>query len=377
MENIIKKSKTNSKPGHKWQAIRNHIISEITSGNYIPGDAIPSENYICDIVGVSRTTVRQAFKELENEGLIYRVKGKGTFLADISNNAAEVKKEKNKMFCLVIPEIREPFYASLTQGFEDCLSKENLQTLVCDSGNDVSKQGNIFLQLLHRAIDGIAIVPSTSGKTPGFQIQLLIDNGIPVVLCHRGVEGVRVPVITWDREKIGRMAGETLLKKGHRDIAYFATYKYEVPEAHILGLRKTLNLAGIDLPENRIIFGPRGDTDDCSAQRDRLLAELLSSVERPTAIMCNSETEIERVFWLAYKMGIRIPQELSIIGFGDSHRNTIFKKMVTSVVLDELELGSIAARTLHEISQGLRSINDDTVVTQELYLYEGSTVASM
>ncbi len=377
MENIIKKSNTNSKPGHKWQAIRKHIVSEITSGNYLPGDAIPSENYICDIVGVSRTTVRQAFKELENEGLIYRVKGKGTFLADISNNATDAKKEKNKMFCLVIPEIREPFYSSLTQGFEDFLSKENLQTLVCDSGNDVSKQGNIFLQLLHRAIDGIAIVPSTSGKTPGFQIQLLIDNGIPVVLCHRGVEGVRVPVVTWDREKIGHIVGETLAKKGHRDIAYFATYQYEVPEAHIKGLRYTLNQAGIDLPDSRIIFGPRGDTDDCSAQRDRLLAGLLSSVNRPTAIMCNSETEVERVFWLAYKMGIKIPQDISIIGFGDSHRNTIFKKMLTAVVLDELELGSIAARMIHEISQGLRSINDDTVVSKELHLYEGSTVATI
>lgn len=362
--------------GHKWQKIKNHIIAEVTSGDYAAGDAIPSENYICDQTGVSRTTVRQAFRELETEGVIYRVKGKGTFLSDIKTSEP-AKKQQCRLYGLVIPEIREPLYASLTQGFGDYLSCDNFQTLVCDSGDDIARQGNIFLQLLHRSIDGIAMVPSTTGKTPAFQIELLINNNIPVVLCHRGVEGVSVPVMTWDRETVGRLAGEKLISSGHKKIAYFGAYQYEVPLAHIKGLREVLSQAAIELEAGRILFGQAGETDHCFTQRERLITQMLSDKNRPTAIVCNNETEAERVFWVAYKMGIQIPRDLSLIGFGESHRNTIFKKMLTSVVLDELKLGSTAAKTLQEINLGKRPINDGTVFSLDLKLYEGGTVATI
>jgi GntR family transcriptional regulator, arabinose operon transcriptional repressor len=363
-----------SKAGHKWQKIRDYIISELSSGSYSPGDAIPSENYLCEAVGVSRSTVRQAFRELENEGMIYRVKGRGTFLAEPDSSH---KTNNDEMFGLIVPGIRRSLYPSLTQGFDDSLSLNSMQTLICQTNNDVDKQGNIILRLLHRGIDGVAIVPSTIGNTPAYQIQLLIDNGIPVVLCHRGVEGINVPTLLWDRKMVGRMAGEMLLEKGHINIAYFGVYKYEVSESHVLGLRQAMKDSGIELSDSNIIFGPAGDQPEIEVDREKILANLLLSDNRPTAIFCNDDNEAEVLYWLAQRLRISVPGDLSIVGFGDCHRSTSTRRFISSIVIDEYALGLKAAEILRSIKNGALNINYSKSIPVELNVFSGASIAKL
>lgn len=337
-----------AKNGHKWQQVKSYLLSQISDGNYRPGDILPSENYLCEKENVSRNTVRQALKELENEGMIYRVRGKGTFLSDYESPNQVANQET---FGLILQEVSGRQVSSLIQGFDDTLYPENYQTLICQTGDDISKQGNIILRLIHRGIDGVAIIPSTCGKTPAFQIQLLIDNGIPVVLCHRGVTGIQAPTLTWDMEETGRIAGKFLLENGHKNIAYFGTYKYELTEANLRGLSSVMAESGISLRPSHVIFGPCGDSAKLSTEREKLAADLLGSDQSPTAIFFNNDNDAEMVYWLAMQMGIRIPQDISIISFGDCHRNSMFSRMLTSVVLDEYDLGVQTAKMLYQMKK--------------------------
>ena len=66
----------------KYEQIRQDIIHKIESMEYRPNQVIPSENELCASYGVSRITVRKAIDELVHEGLLYRIKGKGSFVAD-------------------------------------------------------------------------------------------------------------------------------------------------------------------------------------------------------------------------------------------------------------------------------------------------------
>lgn len=370
-KHLLPIQETKGKASHKWQAVRSYLLSKVSSGTFNPGDALPSENYLCDKVHVSRSTVRQAFRELENEGIVYRIRGKGTFLSNMKSSQNLISHE---MFAVIVPGVRRSLYPSLTQGFDDFLYSENYQTMICQTYNDVDKQGNIILRLLHRGIDGIAIVPSTSGKTPAFQIQLLIDNRIPVVLCHRGVRGVAVPTLTWDREEVGRMAGSLLLNSGHRDIGYFGVYKYEVAEAHVRGLRQVMAEAGFDLPEERVVFGPTGEGPDREVKREKMMAEILLADRRPSAIVCSDDNEAEALYWLSQRMGIRVPDELSIVGFGDCHRNSVFRGLLTSVVIDEYELGIMAAQMLYRMKKSGNVCYEPQPRMLELRLSDGRTV---
>lgn len=66
-----------------YEQIRRTIVSAVEAGQIVPGDAIPGEYELCRIFGVSRTAVRQALGSLEHDGMISRVKGKGTFLSAV------------------------------------------------------------------------------------------------------------------------------------------------------------------------------------------------------------------------------------------------------------------------------------------------------
>jgi len=266
-------------------------------------------------------------------------------------------------------------YPSLVQGFDHAVTEKSCQTMICQSDNDISKQGNIILQLLYRGIDGLAIVaPATMTPTPAFQIKQLIEANIPVVACHRSIEGVSIPTLTWNREEAGRMAGKLLLEKGHRRIVYYGVSRYSVTEAHVSGLREVMDDAGLSLSQNMVIYEPASEVEELGNQKIQRLTMLLKSPNRPTAIFCNDDNEAERIFWLADTLGMKVPNDLSIIGFGNSNRDTFFRKSLTSITINEYELGTRAAKILCEINAGKRSINDNHVYVMDLSVCSGATV---
>jgi GntR family transcriptional regulator of arabinose operon len=205
---------------------------------------------------------------------------------------------------------------------------------------------------------------------------MLIDNNIPVVLCHRGVSGINVPTLCWDRQQVGKMAGKILLEHGHKNIAYYGFYKYSVTEEHINGLKEAMNEAGLELPASRVVFGPAGESSNTEGQREKMLEELLLGV-RPTAVFCNDDDEAERLYWLAVKFNIKVPQDLSIIGFGDSHRHSVTREFMSSIVVDEYGLGKEAANILCQIKNHRISAKDNFKNVIDLDFHYGSSITKI
>jgi len=368
-----KKTGVVGKSGHRWIEVKNFILAEISKGGYLVDQPIPSETYISHKSAASRNTVRQALKSLEEEGIVYAIKGKGTFLARVpySNRISKVE-----LFGLILPDLRRSIYPSIIQGFDERLLAENFQTVVCQSGNNVDRQANVILSLLHKCIDGLAIVPSTIDPTPSYQIQMAVDNNIPVVLCHRTVKGVNVPVLYWDIEDVGAMAGRILIGHGHKHIAYYGICKYHLSETHIKGLRRVMNEAALELPDSRIIFGPDDRMPDAESKRAEILKEFLLK-RNATAIFCSDDDEAERLYWEARSCGINVPDDLSIIGFGESHRLTSTKKFISSIVVNEYELGRKAAELLCEMKVDGAKSKDGLNIPLKLNIYEGASIAKI
>lgn len=333
----------------KWQAVKRYFLEAFRSGQFRSGDVLPSENQLCRAVGVARNTVRQAMAELEKEGIIHRVRGSGTY---VSNVQVGMLKETLRAYGLIIPEIRRSLYPSLARGFDCAAGNHHHQTLICNTDYNIDKQGNIILQLIDKRIAGIAIVPPTIQSTPIHHIRQLQSNGVPLVFCHRPVSGVSAPLITWDSEKVGQVAGQTLLEKGHRNILFLGIYRYVLTEAYERGLRKVLQKAGISLPEDHVLYGPPEISEKRDEKMDALVHKALRSPSRPTAIFCSDDNEAERAYWMAQAEGIRVPQDLSIVGFGDTRRDTEFRKRLASVAVDEYALGAKAAEILVAMSSG-------------------------
>ncbi len=362
--------------GPKWHVMKRYLMSALNSGQYKPGDVLPSEIHLSKTVGLARNTVRQALAELEKEGLVRRVKGSGTYITEQKEKSARKSLEA---YGLILPEFRRSLFPSLVTGFEYKAGLNHHQVMICSTEYDTRKQGDIILQMIDKQMDGIAIVTPTITPTPPHQIRQLQSNGIPVVFCHRRISDTLAPLLSWDWQEVGRKIGQLLLSKGHHEIMYYGVCHYELTEGYEKGLRQILEAHGLPLPEHRVIYGPEAKSQDREGMdeiKDEVIRHILRGEDRPTAIFCSDDNEAERVYWLAIQEGLRVPEDLTLIGFGNTLRDTFFRKQLASVTVNEHDLGAKAAELLDEMRLGQQSIHYDKTFNMELSFYPGQTFGS-
>jgi DNA-binding LacI/PurR family transcriptional regulator len=325
-----------------------------------------------EALGLARATIRQAMASLESEGLIRRVQGKGTF---VEQDVRRKLKRGQDIFALVVPETREGFYPSLLHGFEIAASGIDYQTIVSNTDNDIERQGNIVLQLLDKEVGGVAINTSDVRPTPAFQIRQLQKQGIPVVFCHRGVDGVAAPLLAIPFEECGRLEGRALAEYGHRHVAFFTTKGSQASVISEAALREALQVGIGDCRVESVYIEDRPISlreETCWAA----LQELFAKPNPPTAIVATFDSLAELIYYQLQKLGLRVPQDVSLIGEGGTWREDPFSRRLTSVVIDETATGQKAVELLHEMRCGDRAIDSDEVFVMQPELYRGETLAA-
>ena len=356
----------------KHERLRAYLLAELSAGRLRPGDALPTELELVASTGLSRNTVRQALAGLERGGLIFRVRGRGTFVHESARERLRVGLD---LFGLVVPESRAGFYPSLQRGFRAAAAAVRNQVIVCDTGNDPLRQADGLLQLMDAPVAGVAIVPTTDPVTPPHQLRPLQSKNIPIVFCHRRVEGVRAPLVAFSAPEVGRLAGRSLAARGHRRVAFFARHRTGLAPVYEQGLREALREAGGDVPAGWVKDVPPGTPGDRHEEVVRAnLEAVLAGPTRPTAIFCGFDSEAELLYLLLPRLGVRVPEDVSLVGFGGTWRDGAILQRLTSVVVDEERLGGTAADLLDEMRRGVRPIDDVTDIVLPLALSGGETL---
>ena len=107
---------------------------------------------------------------------------------------------------------------------------------VGNSQNNIGRQANLVLGLIDQMVGGVAIVPTTSEPTPAIQIRQLHKNQIPVVFCHRTVEGIAAPCVTFSGYEVGFKAGQAFYERGHRRLVYLFDHRTSLANEYERGL---------------------------------------------------------------------------------------------------------------------------------------------
>jgi DNA-binding LacI/PurR family transcriptional regulator len=356
----------------KYAWLRDYFLEEVRSRRLKPGDALPPEVRLAGQLGVARNTVRQAMAELERTGVIFRRRGKGTFI-----RAAAVPTDRADMYGLVVPETRG-LYTDLLAGFHAASGRAHHQVVVCDTGNDAHRQGDALLQLLDRRVAGVALVGVTQPPTPAYHVRPLQRAGVPLVLLHRGVADVRAPTVRLPFRQVGVAAGERIARHGHRRVALLAPHRYEASLAYEAGLREALTAAGGSLPAD-LVFGTRVGDPDPAAQEPEISALLgrmlaLPRRRRPTALLVSFDPLAEVVYFLATRAGVRVPGDLSLVSFGSCLRTTPMTRRLAAVTVDEAAAGELCIQLLDEIARGSRAPDHDDHVLLPVAFHPGETL---
>jgi GntR family transcriptional regulator, arabinose operon transcriptional repressor len=363
--------------GTKHAQLRLALESEIANGAYLPGHFLPSEPELARRFSLSRSTVRQALFSLEQDGVVERHPGKGTVVRD-----REAVKNQPHMaaFAIVLPEIQSGHYPALVDGFAAAASDLHYQILVCTTGNETSRQGDIILQLLDKRVAGVALLPPTVGNIPDYQLRQLQSQGIPIVMLHRAIESVPAPVVAISFEDVIIKAAESLLSRGHRRIALLASHRSEAVNRYEAALSIALRKAGSELPSELIKIGASKSSQVGPARTreiDEALASLLTLPEdrRPTAIIDPWDSDMEACYFSLLRAGIEPPNQISLVSFGGASRLNVLAKRLTAVTVDEPATAKLTAQLLDQMTRGVRSISDASRFLAPLGFHQGETIA--
>ena len=321
--------------------------------------------HLASEAGVSKATVSRVINERGNVSaatvrLVREAMARARFSAPapkpLRNQSSRPRKASSSAlsaYALLVPEISTDLYISLLRGFEAASQPQLHQTIVCNTNDNVLKQADDLIQLMHKQVSGIAIVPVASSPTPAAHISVVQSMGIPVVLLHRDVEGATAPLIGLPLKQIGHRAGRELIERGHRRIAMFTSDSSSSAGTHRTGLEEAVRKHGLELPES-MVCSCVGAVPLSMSTLEKSVAECvtrlwsLPEAERPTAVYVTSSVIAEVLYMKLLERGLKIGKDVSLLAFGASQRVGAINSRLSSIVVDELQVGRYAIELLEQ-----------------------------
>ena len=252
--------------------------------------------------------------------------------------ARSLKARSTATIGLLVPNSVNPYFAELARGIEDCCERNGYCVILCNSDDDPQKQRNYLRVLLEKRVDGL-VVASVGGDAA--LIDLLATVRTPMVIVDRGLHAVSADLVCIDHEQGGYLATQHLLQLGHRDIACISGPQHtHVAQLRMDGYRRALGERGLRPAANRVMHS------DFTSPGGYLAAVQLLAAEPPSAIFAANDMIGLGVLRAAAEQGIRVPDELSVIGFDDIELSRYVYPALTTVGQRIGELGEIAAERL-------------------------------
>ena len=150
----------------KYQMVKDYVLSQIENQEFTKDDRIPSESEFSKSLDVSSITVRKALSELVNEGVIYRVRGKGSFVA----NQSAVSEKTSNLVAFVISgvDLYDSSYMQIMRGIQSFLGKHGCKLIIEFVENDFEQERELVLELIQTELRGILIYSSNPEVAKGY-----------------------------------------------------------------------------------------------------------------------------------------------------------------------------------------------------------------
>lgn len=251
---------------------------------------------------------------------------------------------------VVVGDIENPFFAQATRGAADIANAAGFDVILSNSDEEADAEAKAIGVQLAKRVDGLLVAPASSVVTEN--LQTVVDAARPLVLFDRVAEGIAADaVIAANRTGAQQLTG-LLTSAGHRRIAFISTLVH--PDGYhpgevlgsssvaerVAGFTATLAAAGIANPESFVRLNARTDGIE------RVATELITGPEAVTAVVASDSRIALAVFRAALAAGLRIPDDLSLVGFDDADWTGLTTPAITVMSQPIHQIGAEAARLL-------------------------------
>jgi len=246
---------------------------------------------------------------------------------------------RSRLLGLIVSEITNPFFPELIQVFEEVAVEHGYEILIGSTNYDPERMRRCIRRMVERNADAVAVM--TFGIEQPLLDQLA-DRKIPLVFVDQGPDRPGISLLHVDYHHGIRQGVQHLAALGHRDIAFVTgPLRLHSAQSRLAAYKKALQECGIAVQGNFIVEG------DHTMEGGMTAAERLLALETlPTAIMCSNDMLAIGVLHKLSRSGLRVPDDVSIVGFDDIRMAEMMIPPLTSIQMSRSELARAAVTAL-------------------------------
>ncbi|MFH0797472.1 MAG: GntR family transcriptional regulator [Candidatus Omnitrophota bacterium] len=324
--------------------IKDYLSDEIGKRN--AGELLPAESQLCEMFRVSRVPVRRAMEDLVKDGLIYRKKGKGTFVRKIAASQQPLS------FTVVLPmgDREIPFYSSICMGIIAKATELRADTHILPF---TSNRKSVLDKVENSPETGIIWVAPVGDDHE--VLEELREQGYHVMILNRVMKNSHFNYISTDHRKGARDITLHLLDKGHKKIGFVG--RWELNPSFVqryAGFLEAFQLRGMDRPDGMMECVDGGELLTSSGLKTPLTK--MFSRYSPTALFLCGGNFIEPVLTWMKEAHLRVAENLEIATFDEVPPSHDEKALIHEVIQPLREMGVLAVEEMRKILSGKKNL---------------------
>lgn len=262
--------------------------------------------------------------------------------------AAALRRGRSNIIGVIVPAIDRSFFARVIRGMEDEFDDRGYRVIVCQSYDSSEREIEMIKTLRRLRVDGILISIAKDGNNNTDFYRQLMQEKLPVMFFDTMPTDLEAPAVLIDDHQGGYAATKHLIERGHRRIGHLRGPQYlHIYRDRYAGYRAALEEAGLPVDERYVLdISSHFDSDETIFER------LLSLPEPPDAVFSSSDFSAAGCIRAARKRGIRVPEDLAVIGFANEKFSEIVTPTLATVDQETMAMGRLSAQRIIDAVEG-------------------------
>jgi LacI family transcriptional regulator len=280
--------------------------------------------------------------------------------------ARSLRLQQTSLVGLIIPSLANPVYGEIARELERVCTQQGMLVVLCNSDRAADRERRFVHMLRAKQVDGVVITPHGEALP---LLEPLLAAHIPVVVLEHSLPGIHCIAI--DELEGGQLATQHLINLGHKRIGLIRRHPTRAMswQRHD-GYRLALVQADIAYNPELVVHCGSSHAEGYAAMQ-----QLLALAERPTGVFVHNDILALGAMHAVYDAGLRIPGDLSIVGYDDITNAAYLSPPLTTVRIPKVEMGVLAGRTIMQLAQGKIELEPRTVTLSVELIVRSSTAA--
>lgn len=261
-----------------------------------------------------------------------------------------LRKRESRCILIFLPNITNPYYASIVSGIEDTARKNNYSTILCITDSNQDKESEFSELLISGRADGAIFLSTFLNNS----MLSKLAKKYPVVQCCEYCLDESIPHVSIDNLTASKQVVEYLIKLKHVNIGFIgSTNQYISTRQREDGYLEAMKIANLEAYTVNTAYA---DEDYSFISGLQAARKLINQSHRPSAIFCISDVIALAAIKVALENNLRVPEDISIVGFDDVEYASMFSPMLTTVNQPCYSMGLSSANTLLKLINGRQDI---------------------